>query len=614
MTEAPTTPDPIEMAMEADARGEAPGALAREVLRRQARLIGWEIADRRAAFGLKLLLGAAGLAVAALIAWACWDASRASGIVVEPFDTSPGLAAQGFTGEATAHELVSRLSALEAATSSSREERRLSGAADNVTLVIPQTGVSVGEAQRLLRAWLGHETHISGALRPAPNGLTLSVRIDGRYFAVEPPPPDQLGSAEAWLDRGAQAVMRETDAYRYASWLFQAGRVAESTALMRRITMSGSPNERAWAWSGLAVNYRGVGHMPDAIAAGREAVRLNPEFTNAWANWGTAEALVGRMEPALIHMRQAGVVARRTHVSAARTAGAFVQQARYENDWRGVEKYAEDSLVSPSSYAATGGLLPAHYARILSFVARHDLTAARLAEAAMEPPFNPLIGGPVPTHAVARERADLEDWAGLEAVMSAPVHAQPQQVGAAEVTEHVVRIPWRAYAVARQGRMDEARALLATTAADCYPCLVMRGRIEAMAGDPAAGDLWFAEARRQGPSLADAEQAWGEVKLARGDATGALALFQQAAKKAPGWAEPLKGEGDALVGLGRPKGALKVYAAAADRAPRWGGLRLAWGEALAKAGKPADAQKQWRAAAAMDLAPSERTRLAQVSR
>ena len=61
---APTTPDPIEIAMEAEALGEAPRGVAHRVLAKQEQLIGWQIASERAGFALKLLTGAAGLAVA----------------------------------------------------------------------------------------------------------------------------------------------------------------------------------------------------------------------------------------------------------------------------------------------------------------------------------------------------------------------------------------------------------------------------------------------------------------------------------------------------------------------------------------------------------------------
>ena len=110
---APTTPDPIEIAMEAEASGAAPTGVAYQLLANQNRLVqadlkhrGWEIADRRAAFGLKVLLGLGGLAASLFVALMAWQASRASGIVVLPFDTAPSLAARGLSGQATAASLA----------------------------------------------------------------------------------------------------------------------------------------------------------------------------------------------------------------------------------------------------------------------------------------------------------------------------------------------------------------------------------------------------------------------------------------------------------------------------------------------------------------------------
>ena len=67
---APTTPDPIEIAMEAEALGVAPGGVAYDLLTEQRRLIqadlkhrGWQIASERAAFALRLLIVAAGIGV-----------------------------------------------------------------------------------------------------------------------------------------------------------------------------------------------------------------------------------------------------------------------------------------------------------------------------------------------------------------------------------------------------------------------------------------------------------------------------------------------------------------------------------------------------------------------
>lgn len=52
---APTSDDPVELAMEAAATGRAPSAAVQALIENQNRLVGWQIATERAAFALKLL-------------------------------------------------------------------------------------------------------------------------------------------------------------------------------------------------------------------------------------------------------------------------------------------------------------------------------------------------------------------------------------------------------------------------------------------------------------------------------------------------------------------------------------------------------------------------------
>src|SRR5437868_6032747 len=106
---APTTPDPIELAMEAEASGRGPEGMAHRLLARQARLIGWQIASERAGVALKALTAAAGLAAAAALAWAVWDASQAAGLIVEPFSVPSSLAQEGMTGQVVASRLLDRM-------------------------------------------------------------------------------------------------------------------------------------------------------------------------------------------------------------------------------------------------------------------------------------------------------------------------------------------------------------------------------------------------------------------------------------------------------------------------------------------------------------------------
>src|SRR5690348_12467339 len=90
---APTTPDPIEIAMEAVASGRAdPGSPAHRVLLRHEQLIGWQIMKERAGFALRCLTGLVGIIVAVGLGSLVWSASQERGLVIEPFSVPPEFA------------------------------------------------------------------------------------------------------------------------------------------------------------------------------------------------------------------------------------------------------------------------------------------------------------------------------------------------------------------------------------------------------------------------------------------------------------------------------------------------------------------------------------------
>ena len=99
---APTTPDPVEIAMEIAASGQTPAAAALEVLQTNAALMREQIglarnerfrnrikAVRDIALAFVVLLIAAG------VIGFVWNARQASGLVIQPLSMPPDLAARG---------------------------------------------------------------------------------------------------------------------------------------------------------------------------------------------------------------------------------------------------------------------------------------------------------------------------------------------------------------------------------------------------------------------------------------------------------------------------------------------------------------------------------------
>ena len=175
---APTTPDPIEIAMEAEASGVAAFGEASLLLADQRRLIRAELMQRRALLAA-FVLGA--LIVAGVFGAMVWNATQADGLTIEAFESPPDLQQQGFTGSVVAARLRDRLASLQRQTVAGQQGAQLNvGEREPIRLVIPNTGVSLDDIDRYLRRRLGSETLVTGDLVHVPGsaaGLALNVRV-----------------------------------------------------------------------------------------------------------------------------------------------------------------------------------------------------------------------------------------------------------------------------------------------------------------------------------------------------------------------------------------------------------------------------------------------------
>jgi hypothetical protein len=155
----------------------------------------WSLWVRHLSSLLKLTfevgLAVAAVALACFLGAAVWNAAHADGLVIESFSVPPDLAERGLTGQVIAGELLDRLTEMNQATISSRTGKSYAANwGDDIKVEIPETGVSVAEAYRFLRRWLGHESHISGAVWHTQGGIVITARTDGRSVTVSGPEAD----------------------------------------------------------------------------------------------------------------------------------------------------------------------------------------------------------------------------------------------------------------------------------------------------------------------------------------------------------------------------------------------------------------------------------------
>jgi hypothetical protein len=132
---------------------------------------------------LQIMVVALGALVVAGIGTAVWNASGADGLVVEAFSVPPDFAQRGLGGDVVAGDLTNKIGAVRQVAmenSYSRSSDISKDRENEVKVEIPETGISIAEAWRILRDWLGHERHMVGTLRHMDNGkLELSAVLDG---------------------------------------------------------------------------------------------------------------------------------------------------------------------------------------------------------------------------------------------------------------------------------------------------------------------------------------------------------------------------------------------------------------------------------------------------
>ena len=549
----------------------------------------------RTSLALQLMTAVVGLAFAAVIAVMAWHAHEDHGLVIDAFSAPPDLVRGGLTGDVVAARFLDKLKAMQTATKSDRPGNTFQNNwGEDIKLEVPETGLTVGELEKLLRDKLGHASHITGEVYDTPAGVALTAR-----FGDDPPKTFEgpAASLDALEQQAAEAVYRNSQPYRFAQYLEQHGRVDEAFAVISDLATKGPQSEQGWAyaqWALFDVNDRG--DIASARSHARQAVAQGGASTvEAEISLVAEEVWSGHDEAALAASRDIQLRAQRRSLQS--TEAFFVQtrlvatawlasmvgdQRLSANDWKLVAKTPDSLFViagSAPALAATADELDhdprAARADMASLAGLDDTT---FLQANADNAFMALPG-----YWAAAERGD---WSGALAdaqKVDAWLGARAGQQKIFGLLQQVWIAPLQAFAQARTGDIAGAEALIGTTPLDCYLCLRVRGQIAAEKKDWTGAGQWFAEATRQGPSLPFAYAEWGQMLLAKGDVDGAIAKLQIASEKGPHFADPLETWGEALMHKGDYAGAAAKFEAAAKDAPNWDRNRQLWRQAQAKA-------------------------------
>jgi tetratricopeptide (TPR) repeat protein len=552
--------------------------------------------------------------IAVGLGWAVWEAARDNGLVVESFSVPPDLAGRGLTGEVVAAKLLDKLQLLQTLTVSNRASSSYANNwGSDIKLQIPDTGVSIGEFNHSLHAWLGHQTRITGEVWRTPAGLAVTARAGSETSPT-------FTGGEADLDKlirqAAESIYRATQPYRYAVYLNNVGRLKESEAAYAQLIVRGSPTDRAWANIGIENIYANRGDYALVHSSLANALAIKPNFVMVYINLAGMEAQLQHDEQSYAAMRKAMEIAHATRdpdfADIPWQQGILLGDGQIANDTGDYQRQIALNKQLEALPEFNGQVENARQNDEAIYALLHDKQGADAAMAALPPTSDP--------QTLALRDAN-HAFTGLlfgDASVMLAKHEQFEKLlsglgfGGVQAT-HRQFYPFAAYGYALTGDFAKAHAMVDKSPADCLQCVRIRAAIDSMQKDWGGAAYWYARAVRDAPSIPLPWSDWGHMLLDKGDLDGAIAKFERAHALGPNFADPLEMWGEALTRRDRASEALAKFEEAARHAPNWGRLHLKWGEALAATGDKDGAKKQFAIASTLYLLRDEKAELARLN-
>jgi len=540
---------------------------------------------------------------------AVWSAARSDGLVIEAFSVPPDFTAKGLTGEVIASKILDRLQAFQAQTQSNRASSSYANNwGDDIKVQIPNTGVSIGDLNRYLRSWLGHETRISGNVYRTASGISVTARAGG---SVSPTFSGSEADFDKLIEQAAESVYRATQPYRYAVYLGEHGRANESRAVFNQLIADGPPLERGWAYIGLANDLQQSGKIREAKVIVSRTIAERPDLLLAYGNLAGYEGNLQHDDAAVAVLQEFVERAKSgdTSMGAADFAAQFsnnkMSLASGLGDYRGALSFARSLLAKPGIAALEEGVR----VQIVQICAgMHDGSCARRSYVGLSPSTNPqVLLNRIGTLQIAD--TSLENWKEIAALQNRETALLKSMGPAGEFFIGELERPIVARAKLELGDFAAAESLLSDCPADNDLCMRTRGQLKSAEGKWGAAEFWFARAARDAPNTPFGYEAWGEGLLKKGDLDGAIAKFEIAHNKGPHFADPLEYWGEALIAKNRSDLALAKFEEANKYAPNWGRLHLKWGEALWWSGRKDEARRQYAIASTLYLTSAEKAEL-----
>ena len=525
--------------------------------------------DKLLTVALKLMTAALGLLVAAGVGYMVVQAARSDAVVVDAFQTPPPLSAEGINGTVLAGKLLDQLHTLQMGSQAAAAHRGIKDAwSSDIKVEVPETGVSIGELEHYLHAWLGHEIHVSGDLETDGERFALTVRGEGFEARTFEGARQDLPKL---VTQAAEYIYGEAEPYLASAYMEQHGRDAEALQLVQAKYASAKPEDRPYLLNAWGNGLSSLGRLEAALPKYQEALSQKPDYWVAYSNVINALWALGREE------------------QAWRVGQAFARAARRGGmGQKAPETYFQfQDMISWS--------LPEVRAGLAADLSRHGGTGSSVAQIG---PMAALIaaemhdpeGAQLYLDTSANAASDpwvqvvtryVHGWEALDqgdlprAVAEMDAFAQMKRTLPIVATQIPGTDCWVAIVQEMAGHPAKADAALAAGGGRFVDCARFRGDILDHRGDWAGAQKAYAAAVALAPDLPAAYYSWGLALARHGDLAGAEAKYAAANQRGPHWADPLKAWGDALAAQGRWAEARAKYDQAAALAPRWAALAAA---------------------------------------
>jgi len=501
-----------------------------------------------------------------LLAFLVIDAFASGSVVVESFDTPAGLTARGLSGRVVAGAVLDQFTRVQAATYANAEKRNLASAWTNdIKVEVPETGISLGDIDRLLKARFGHDLHVGGDLVQSENGdLTLTIRGDDLLPKAFSGGPGDLANLSR---QAAEYIYAQSQPSLYAEFLLDAGRSDEALSFIQAALATAPAAERPYllnAWGNTLL----LRQAPPAeqMPFFRAALALKPDYWRAWMNIGITQLDAGSEESAF-HTFQALETAAGGRPGHAEEIYFFRIDMMLE-DWT---RFAASMSGDLDRHAGRGSLLFAANSLngVVADLFRHDPDNAAWRLAASQ------WGGPrmadlrlLLTALLAAERQDLP------AMHAAVVNFLPILDGPLPQNLGGTRMCWMVPVLEQAGYPQQAD-IAAIKGGHFVDCARFHADTLDARGDWPAAQRAYADAVAMAPDLPAAYYSLGLALARHHDQAGAIEKLTAANFRGPHWAEPLKAWGDILAGQGKWQDAEAKYDAALKFAPHWQALQKA---------------------------------------